>query len=94
LDEKRLSALRERSAFRLSPRFRALGGVNGRSLGTALIACLWSVSTVGAAELPTVGRALRLQRLRRLYLDLVTRYAREIAAIPLRGLYYLYCWQP
>jgi hypothetical protein len=29
-----------------------------------------------------------------LYLDVVTRYAREIAAIPLRGLYYLYCWQP
>ena len=84
----------ERSAFRLSARFRALGGVNGRSLGTPSPPASGSGSTVGAAELPTFGRALRLQRLRRLYLDLVTRYAREIAAIPLRGLYYLHCWQP
>jgi membrane-bound lytic murein transglycosylase B len=39
------------------------------------------------------ARALRSYNDSGLYVDAVTRYAREIAANPY-GLYYLYCWLP
>jgi hypothetical protein len=39
------------------------------------------------------GPALRAYNPSGLYVDAVTRYAREIAANPY-GIYYLYCWQP
>jgi hypothetical protein len=42
---------------------------------------------------PRYGPALRAYNNSGLYVDAVTRYAREIAANPY-GLYYLYCWQP
>jgi membrane-bound lytic murein transglycosylase B len=42
---------------------------------------------------PSYGRALRAYNDSGLYVDAVTRYAREIAGNPY-GLYYLYCWQP
>lgn len=42
---------------------------------------------------PRYGPALRAYNDSGLYVDAVTRYAREIAANPY-GLYYLYCWQP
>lgn len=42
---------------------------------------------------PRYGPALRAYNDSGLYVDAVTRYAREIAANP-DGLYYLYCWQP
>jgi membrane-bound lytic murein transglycosylase B len=42
---------------------------------------------------PRYSRALRAYNDSGLYVDAVTRYAREIAANPY-GLYYLYCWQP
>jgi hypothetical protein len=42
---------------------------------------------------PRYGQALRAYNDSGLYVDAVTRYAREIAANPY-GLYYLYCWQP
>jgi soluble lytic murein transglycosylase-like protein len=42
---------------------------------------------------PRYGPALRAYNNSGLYVDAVTRYAREIAANPY-GVYYLYCWQP
>jgi membrane-bound lytic murein transglycosylase B len=42
---------------------------------------------------PGYARALRSYNDSGLYVDAVTRYAREIAANPY-GVYYLYCWQP
>jgi hypothetical protein len=42
---------------------------------------------------PRYGPALRAYNPSGLYVDAVTRYAREIAANPY-GVYYLYCWQP
>jgi membrane-bound lytic murein transglycosylase B len=42
---------------------------------------------------PRYARALRSYNDSGLYVDAVTRYAREIAANPY-GVYYLYCWQP
>jgi hypothetical protein len=42
---------------------------------------------------PNYARALRSYNDSSLYVDAVTRYAREIAANPY-GVYYLYCWQP
>jgi membrane-bound lytic murein transglycosylase B len=42
---------------------------------------------------PRYARALRAYNNSGLYVDAVTRYAREIAANPY-GVYYLYCWQP
>jgi membrane-bound lytic murein transglycosylase B len=42
---------------------------------------------------PEYARALRSYNDSGLYVDAVTRYAREIAANPY-GVYYLYCWQP
>jgi membrane-bound lytic murein transglycosylase B len=42
---------------------------------------------------PNYARALRSYNDSGLYVDAVTRYAREIAANPY-GVYYLYCWQP
>jgi membrane-bound lytic murein transglycosylase B len=55
---------------------------------------------LGAANLlhnngapPRYGRALRAYNPSGLYVDAVTRYAREIAQNPY-GIYYLYCWQP
>jgi hypothetical protein len=42
---------------------------------------------------PQYARALRAYNDSGLYVDAVTRYAREIAANPY-GIYYLYCWQP
>jgi transglycosylase-like protein with SLT domain len=42
---------------------------------------------------PQYARALRAYNDSGLYVDAVTRYAREIAANPY-GLYYLYCWRP
>ena len=42
---------------------------------------------------PQYARALRAYNDSGLYVDAVTRYAREIAANPY-GLYYLYCWLP
>ena len=42
---------------------------------------------------PRYGPALRAYNDSGLYVDAVTRYAREIAANPY-GLYYLYCWRP
>lgn len=42
---------------------------------------------------PRYGPALRAYNNSGIYVDAVTRYAREIAANPY-GLYYLYCWQP
>jgi hypothetical protein len=42
---------------------------------------------------PRYGPALRAYNNSGLYVDAVTRYAREIAANPY-GLYYLYCWRP
>ncbi len=42
---------------------------------------------------PQYTRALRAYNDSGLYVDAVTRYAREIAANPY-GLYYLYCWLP
>ena len=55
---------------------------------------------LGAANLlhhngapPQYARALRAYNDSGLYVDAVTRYAREIAANPY-GLYYLYCWRP
>jgi soluble lytic murein transglycosylase-like protein len=55
---------------------------------------------LGAANLlhhngapPRYGQALRAYNPSGLYVDAVTRYAREIAGNPY-GLYYLYCWQP
>jgi membrane-bound lytic murein transglycosylase B len=42
---------------------------------------------------PQYARALRAYNNSGLYVDAVTRYAREIAANPY-GVYYLYCWQP
>jgi hypothetical protein len=42
---------------------------------------------------PRYGQALRAYNDSGLYVDAVTRYAREIAANPY-GVYYLYCWQP
>jgi outer membrane murein-binding lipoprotein Lpp len=42
---------------------------------------------------PNYARALRSYNDSGLYVDAVTRYAREIAANPY-GIYYLYCWQP
>jgi membrane-bound lytic murein transglycosylase B len=55
---------------------------------------------LGAANLlhangapPAYARALRSYNDSGLYVDAVTRYAREIAANPY-GVYYLYCWLP
>jgi soluble lytic murein transglycosylase-like protein len=55
---------------------------------------------LGAANLlrhngapPRYGPALRAYNPSGLYVDAVTKYAKEIAANPY-GLYYLYCWQP
>ena len=55
---------------------------------------------LGAANLlhhngapPRYGPALRAYNPSGLYVDAVTRYAREIARNPY-GVYYLYCWQP
>jgi soluble lytic murein transglycosylase-like protein len=55
---------------------------------------------LGAANLlhhngapPQYARALRAYNDSGLYVDAVTRYAREIAANPY-GVYYLYCWRP
>jgi soluble lytic murein transglycosylase-like protein len=42
---------------------------------------------------PHYAQALRAYNDSGLYVDAVTRFAREIAANPY-GLYYLYCWQP
>jgi membrane-bound lytic murein transglycosylase B len=42
---------------------------------------------------PRYAPALRAYNDSGLYVDAVTRYAREIGANPY-GLYYLYCWQP
>ena len=42
---------------------------------------------------PQYARALRAYNDSGLYVDAVTRYAREIAANPY-ALYYLYCWRP
>jgi Transglycosylase SLT domain len=42
---------------------------------------------------PRYGPALRAYNDSGLYVDAVTRYAREIAANPY-GVYYLYCWMP
>ena len=42
---------------------------------------------------PRYAQALRAYNDSGLYVDAVTRYAREIATNPY-GLYYLYCWQP
>jgi soluble lytic murein transglycosylase-like protein len=42
---------------------------------------------------PRYGPALRAYNNSGLYVDAVTRYAREIAGNPY-GVYYLYCWQP
>ena len=42
---------------------------------------------------PQYARALRAYNDSGLYVDAVTRYAREIAANPY-GIYYLYCWRP
>jgi soluble lytic murein transglycosylase-like protein len=42
---------------------------------------------------PRYGQALRAYNPSGLYVDAVTRYAREIAANPY-GVYYLYCWHP
>jgi membrane-bound lytic murein transglycosylase B len=42
---------------------------------------------------PRYAQALRSYNDSGLYVDAVTRYAREIAANPY-GLYYLYCWRP
>jgi soluble lytic murein transglycosylase-like protein len=42
---------------------------------------------------PNYAQALRSYNDSGLYVDAVTRYAREIAANPY-GIYYLYCWQP
>jgi len=42
---------------------------------------------------PNYARALRSYNDSGLYVDAVTRFAREIAANPY-GIYYLYCWQP
>jgi membrane-bound lytic murein transglycosylase B len=42
---------------------------------------------------PRYSQALRAYNDSGLYVDAVTRYAREIAANPY-GIYYLYCWQP
>lgn len=42
---------------------------------------------------PRYARALRAYNDSGLYVDAVTRYAREIAANPY-GVYYLYCWMP
>jgi soluble lytic murein transglycosylase-like protein len=42
---------------------------------------------------PQYGRALRAYNDSGLYVDAVTRYAREIAANPY-AIYYLYCWLP
>jgi membrane-bound lytic murein transglycosylase B len=42
---------------------------------------------------PRYGPALRAYNNSGLYVDAVTRYAREIGANPY-GIYYLYCWMP
>ena len=42
---------------------------------------------------PRYARALRAYNPSGLYVDAVTKYAREIAANPY-GIYYLYCWRP
>jgi membrane-bound lytic murein transglycosylase B len=42
---------------------------------------------------PSYARALRSYNDSGLYVDAVTRYAREIAVNPY-GIYYLYCWLP
>jgi membrane-bound lytic murein transglycosylase B len=42
---------------------------------------------------PRYARALRAYNDSGLYVDAVTRYAREISANPY-GIYYLYCWRP
>ncbi len=55
---------------------------------------------LGAANLlrhngapPRYGKALRAYNPSGLYVDAVTRYAREIATNPY-GIFYLYCWRP
>jgi hypothetical protein len=57
----------------------------------AILAAANLLHTNGAP--PAYARALRAYNDSGLYVDAVTRYAREIAANPY-GLYYLYCWRP
>ena len=75
---------------------RSLSRIGGRKREEpwhALTACLW----VGLNSRRSRTPHLRPERCAcndsGLYLDVVTPYARD-AAIPLRDLYYLYCWQP
>src|SRR3954468_17626904 len=57
----------------------------------AILAAANLLHTNGAPS--AYARALRAYNDSGLYVDAVTRYAREIAANPY-GLYYLYCWRP
>ena len=76
----------------IPPTWRIYGnGGNIRDPHDAILAAANLLHHNGAP--PQYARALRAYNDSGLYVDAVTRYAREIAANPY-GIYYLYCWRP
>ncbi len=67
------------------------GGGNIQDAHDAILAAANLLHHNGAP--PQYARALRAYNDSGLYVDAVTRYAREIAANPY-AIYYLYCWRP